>query len=93
MTGKVIEYTYNTLNLLETVKDNRNKEASSYVYYADGTIKSLKSGRLYTEYVYDADRNLIGLKTLLGKLFLEQKYSQITIIVMTITEIGQKNNR
>lgn len=73
MTGKIIEYTYNALDLLETVKDNRNKEAS-YVYYADGTVKSLKSGRLYTEYTYDADRNLIELKTLLGTEVLTDNY-------------------
>ena len=32
----------------------------------DGTVKSLRCGSLYTEYAYDRDRNLTGLKTMLG---------------------------
>jgi len=42
------------------------KKIAEYEYNADNTIKLLKNGSLYTEYAYDADKNLIGLKTLLG---------------------------
>lgn len=65
VTGKETEYTYNALELLENVVDNGNKVAK-YAYYPDGTIKSLASGSLYTEYAYDADRNLTDLKIHLG---------------------------
>ncbi|MCM1184845.1 MAG: SMI1/KNR4 family protein [Roseburia sp.] len=32
----------------------------------DGSIRSLRNGDLYTEYAYDADKNLSRLKTMLG---------------------------
>ena len=65
VTGKVTEYSYNELDILESINDNSN-ELARYAYYPDGTIKSLQSGSLYTEYGYDADKNLASLKTLLG---------------------------
>ena len=65
VTGKVTEYSYNELDILESVNDNGNILAK-YTYYPDGAIRSLQSGSLYTEYAYDADKNLASLKTLLG---------------------------
>ena len=62
VTGKVTEYSYNELDILESINDNSN-ELARYAYYPDGTIKSLQSGSLYTEYGYDADKNLASLKT------------------------------
>jgi len=65
VTGKVTEYTYNALDLIEKVTDNGTVTAE-YTYYPDGSIRSLKNGSLYTEYAFDADKNLTGLKTMLG---------------------------
>ena len=65
VTGKVTEYTYNALDLIEKVTDNGTVTAE-YGYYPDGSIRSLKNGNLYTEYAFDADKNLTGLKTTLG---------------------------
>ena len=45
--------------------DNGRKIAG-YEYHGDGTIKRLQCGSLYTEYDYDIDRNLTGLRTMLG---------------------------
>ena len=59
------EYTYNALDLIEKVTDNETVTAE-YSYYLDGSIKSVKNGNLYTEYAFDADKNLTGLKTMLG---------------------------
>ncbi|MEE1257594.1 MAG: RHS repeat-associated core domain-containing protein, partial [Lachnospiraceae bacterium] len=47
------------------VWDNGRKIAG-YEYHGDGTIKRLQCGSLYTEYDYDIDRNLTGLRTMLG---------------------------
>ena len=65
VTVKVTEYTYNALDLIEKVTDNGTITAE-YSYYPDGSIRSLKNGSLYTEYAFDADKNLTGLKTMLG---------------------------
>ena len=65
MTGKVTEYAYNALDLIEKVTDNGTVTAE-YGCYPDGSIRSLKNGNLYTEYAFDADKNLTGLKTVLG---------------------------
>ncbi len=65
VTGKVTEYTYNALDLIEKVTDN-GIIIAEYSYYPDGTTRSLKNGNLYTEYTFDADKNLTGLKTHLG---------------------------
>ena len=64
--GKVLQYQYNALDILQYVNDNNNRLAE-YTYYPDGTIKSLKNGSLYTEYAYDGDKNLTDLKTMLGQ--------------------------
>ena len=74
ITGKITEYAYNALDFLETVTDNGNRVAE-YTYYPDGTVKSIKNGSLYTEYAYDTDRNLTGLKTHLGtELLVDNHY-------------------
>ena len=65
VTGKVTEYTYNALDLIEKVTDN-GIIVGEYSYYPDGTTKSLKNGTLYTEYTFDTDKNLTSLKTRLG---------------------------
>ncbi len=46
VTGKVTEYTYNALDLIEKVTDNGTVTAE-YGYYPDGSIRSLKNGNLY----------------------------------------------
>ncbi len=75
ISGKVSQYHYNTLDILQYVNDNNNRLAE-YAYYPDGTVKSLKSGSLYTEYAYDADRNLTSLKTMLGgEVLADNRYS------------------
>ncbi len=65
VTGKVTEYTYNALDLIEKVTDN-GIIIAEYSYYPDGTTRSLKNGTLYTEYTFDTDKNLTSLKTHLG---------------------------
>ena len=45
---------------------DNGKKIAEYEYNADGTKKHVKNGSLYTEYAYDADQNLTGLKPLLG---------------------------
>ncbi len=75
VTGKVTEYTYNALDQLERVTDNGTMVAE-YAYYPDGARKSLANGSLYTEYSYDGDRNLAGLKTVLGTEVLADNHYQ-----------------
>ena len=65
VTGKVTEYRYDVTDRLSEVWDNGRKIAG-YEYHGDGTIKRLQCGSLYTEYDYDIDRNLTGLRTMLG---------------------------
>jgi len=60
VSGKVTEYTYNALDLIEKVTDN-GTVAAEYTYYPDGSTRSLKNGSLYTEYAFDADKNLTSL--------------------------------
>ena len=75
MTGKTTEYRYDLNDNIREVWDNGTKIAE-YEYNADGTIKHLKNGGLYTEYAYDADRNLTGLKTLLGaETIVDNRYT------------------
>ncbi len=50
VTGKVTKYSYNDIDILENIKDN-DHQAAEYTYYPDGTIKSLRNGSLYTEYL------------------------------------------
>ena len=65
VTGKITEYDYDILDRIREVRDNGTTMAQ-YVYHPDDSVKSLQNGSLYTEYVYDADRNLTSLRTLLG---------------------------
>lgn len=66
VTGKTTEYHYDVLDRLEEIYDNETRIAS-YEYCPDGMIKSVRAGAgLVTEYAYDADRNMIGIKTTLG---------------------------
>ena len=75
MTGKTTEYRYDLNDNIREVWDNGTKIAE-YEYNADGTIKHLKNGGLYTDYAYDADRNLTGLKTLLGaETIVDNRYT------------------
>ena len=62
------------LDLLEKVTDNGTVVAE-YTYYSDGTKKNLVNGSLYTEYSYDADQNLAGLKAAHGnQLLADDRY-------------------
>ena len=65
VTGKTTEYRYDVNDRNTEVWDAGSLTAA-YAYYGDGTVKSLRCGSLYTEYAYDRDRNLTGLKTMLG---------------------------
>ncbi|MBQ2801756.1 MAG: hypothetical protein IJF03_10220, partial [Lachnospiraceae bacterium] len=57
ITGKSTTYTYNDLDLLEEIRDN--KFSAGYRYHSNGTIKSLSVGdKLTTHYEYDKDKNL-----------------------------------
>ena len=69
------QYHYNVLDILLSVEDNDNKIAE-YTCYPDDSIKSIQNGSLYTEYAYDGDKNLTGLKTMLGKeVLVDNHYS------------------
>ena len=60
------EYRYNLLDQVEEVCDS-GKRLAAYTYNPDGTVRSIKNGNsLYTEYAYDANKNLTGLLTRLG---------------------------
>jgi len=60
-TGKTVNYTYYTDNLLYTVKDWDNR-TTTYTYRNDGSLDqiSLPNGT-YTKYTYDSAGRLIGL--------------------------------
>ena len=45
---------------------DNGKQIAEYEYHGDGTIKRLQCDSLYTEYDYDIDRNLTGIRTMLG---------------------------
>ena len=76
LTGRVTEYRYNQLDQVSEVWDS-GRQVASYTYYPDGRVKSLKQGEsLYTGYTYDADRNLTGLKTMLGEEVLVDNHYQ-----------------
>ena len=65
VSGKTTEYRYDKVDRMTEVWDN-GKQVASYEYNSDGTVKELHCGNLHTEYAYDADRNVTGLRTLLG---------------------------
>ncbi len=61
------EYRYNQLDQVTEVWDS-GKRLAAYTYNPDGTVRSIKNGNsLYTEYAYDADKNLTMLKSVLGE--------------------------
>lgn len=74
VTGKVTEYRYDLMDQVESVWDDGNCVAR-YEYNPDKTVKRLVNGEsLYTEYSYDLDKNLTGLKTMLGEVVLTDNY-------------------
>ncbi len=53
---------------LKTEVWNSGKRLAAHTYSQDGTVSSIKNGNSrYTEYDYDADKNLTMLKTVLGE--------------------------
>lgn len=73
VSGKVTEYRYDLQDRILEVWDDE-KQVADYEYHADGTVKALHCGSLYTEYAYDTDRNLTGLKTMLGNEVLAENH-------------------
>lgn len=65
VSGKVTEYRYNLFDEVEEVWDN-GKQIAKYGYNPDGTVQTLRCGSLFTEYTYDTDRNLAGIRTVIG---------------------------
>ncbi len=61
VTGKIVNYTYNELDLLVNIGDNKSSIAN-YEYNEDRTIKRLSHGSLEKVYNYDLDKNLVGLQ-------------------------------
>ena len=60
-------HSYNLLDQVTEVWDS-GKRITAYTYNPDGTVRSIKNGNsLYTEYAYDADKNLTMLKSVLGE--------------------------
>lgn len=65
LTGKRTEYRYHPNGMLSQVLENENVLAG-YDYFADGTLSRMTvGGSICSEYTYDGDRNLTGLKTIL----------------------------
>lgn len=60
VTGKITNFEYNELDLLQNVVHNENRIAT-YEYYNNGLIKNLKNGSLEQQYSYDKDLNLSSL--------------------------------
>ena len=69
VSGKVTEYAYSPLDLLEKVWDD-GKELAAYDYNADGTIHEERHGPLHKRYWYDLDKNLTGLTVHSGDTLL-----------------------
>ena len=69
VTGKVTEYAYSPLDLLERVWDD-GKELAAYTYNPDGTPKAVTHGPIRQEYAYDLDKNLTGLTVHSGDALL-----------------------
>lgn len=56
--GKVTEYAYSPLDLLERVWDD-GKDLASYTYNSDGALKAVIHGPIWQEYTYDGNGNCI----------------------------------
>ncbi len=75
VTGKITQFEYNELDLLENVLYNGNSIAE-YDYYNNGLVRYLKNGSLEQSYSYDEDLNLTGLKILHNReLIVDSNYS------------------
>lgn len=74
VTGKITQYTYSPLDLLEKVWDD-GKELAAYDYNADGTIHEERRGPLHKRYWYDLDKNLTGIRIRSGEeLLVDNQY-------------------
>ena len=74
VTGKVTEYAYSPLDLLEKVWDD-GKELAAIEYNADGTIHEERRGPLHKRYWYDLDKNLTGIRIRSGEeLLVDNQY-------------------
>ena len=60
VTGKITQFEYNELDLLENVVYNGNSIAE-YNYYNNGLAKNVQNGSLEQSYEYDEDLNLTRL--------------------------------
>ena len=58
VSGKVTEYQFNSLDLLEKVWDD-GKELAGYEYNADGTIHVETHGLVSKQYQYDLDKKTV----------------------------------
>ncbi len=75
VTGKTTEYRYDLADNISEVWDNGTKTAS-YEYNADNTIKCISCGSLYTQYAYDLDQNITGLRTTFGSdIIADNRYT------------------
>ena len=74
VTGKITQYAYSPLDLLEKVWDD-GKELAAYEYNADGTIHEERRGPLHKRYWYDLDKNLTGIRIHSGEeLLVDNQY-------------------
>lgn len=74
LTGKTVNYRYDDNDMLTEVIDG-GRVLAKYGYYDDLTRKSILTGEdLYTEYAYDADKNLLSMQTTLGDEMLQQNH-------------------
>ena len=74
VTGKITQYTYSPLDLLEKVWDD-GRELAAYEYNADGTIHEERRGPLHKRYWYDLDKNLTGIRIHSGEeLLVDNQY-------------------
>ena len=75
VTGKVTQYAYSSLDLLEKVWDD-GQEVAAYDYNLDGTPKWVACGPIRQEYSYDLDKNLTGLTVRAGGAVLADNQYQ-----------------
>ena len=69
VTGKVTQYAYSSLDLVEKVWDD-GQEVAAYDYNLDGTPKWVACGPIRQEYSYDLDKNLTGIRIHSGEELL-----------------------
>ena len=74
VSGKVTEYAYSPLDLLEKVWDD-GRDLAEYAYNADGTLHEERHGPLHKRYWYDLDKNLAGIRIHSGeKMMVDNQY-------------------